>query len=81
MIGNTMTQSKQFTRKEIDNMAKMIIYISDEMKNPNGWTMLGIADKIADLTESGTFTGEASDNKQFTKNIIIDRTGANKWIA
>ena len=51
------------------------------MKNPNGWTMLGIADKIAELTESGTFTGEASDNKQFTKNIIIDRTGANKWIA
>jgi len=80
MIGNTMTQAKQFTLKEVDNIAKMIIYISDYMKNPNGWTMLNIADNIAELTETGTFIGEVSENIQFTKDTIIEWTGANKWI-
>ena len=54
--------------------------VNAKMTDTNGWSMLKIMDEIGDMTNQNSITGDAYTNKQFVRDFIIGKTGANKWI-
>ena len=56
------------------------IHILSHMGNPNGWCMTSIMHDIGVLTAQGIIEGDVAQNMQHTKERIIEKTGANKWI-
>ncbi len=74
-----MTQPTPNTQDQIS------IHILSHMGNPNGWCMTSIMADIGKLTAQGIIGGGTTidaiaQNMRYTRERIIEKTGANKWI-